>query len=99
MTEERNFAVENSIRSTTSDMIPYLPKFKSKRKKKKPPVPTPNQVPSLQNWSGELNYHVEFNRAEDRARTTPWIVRKVGNYKKLGLLIGCFSCLVFLETR
>jgi len=31
-----------------------------------------NGVPSLENWSGELNYHVEFNRAQDRTKATSW---------------------------
>jgi len=30
-------------------------------------------IPSLENWSGNLNYHVEFNRAQDRTKATPWI--------------------------
>lgn len=30
-------------------------------------------VPPLENWSGNLNYHVEFNRAQDRTKATPWI--------------------------
>ena len=31
-------------------------------------------IPSIENWSGNLNYLVDFNRAQDRTKATPWIV-------------------------
>merc|ERR1712071_648022 len=30
-------------------------------------------IPSIENWSGNLNYLVDFNRAQDRTKATPWI--------------------------
>ena len=43
-------------------MVPiHLPVRKSRTRKR--PVPAPNE-PSLQGLSGEMNYHVEFNRAQ-----------------------------------
>ena len=33
-----------------------------------------NGIPSMENWAGEFNFQVEFNRAQDQTKATPWIV-------------------------
>lgn len=33
-----------------------------------------NEVPALETWPGPLNFNVEFSKAQDRTKATPWIV-------------------------
>lgn len=31
-------------------------------------------VPAMDNWAGEFNYTVEFSKAQDKTKATPWVV-------------------------
>ena len=40
-------------------------------------TPTPSSlqgVPPMENWPGEYAYNVEFSRAQDKTKATPWVV-------------------------
>ncbi len=36
-----------------------------------------NEVPAMEMWAGRLNFSVEFSKAQDRTKATPWIVSLV----------------------
>lgn len=38
------------------------------------PFKTLDDIPAMDVWSGHLNFGVEFSKAQDRTKATPWIV-------------------------
>lgn len=41
-----------------------------------------NEVPATDNWIGDFNFTVEFNKAQDKTKATPWIVSAFYNASK-----------------
>ena len=39
-----------------------------------PSFAIPNGVPAIELWPGDLNFTVEFSKAQDKTKATPWIV-------------------------
>jgi hypothetical protein len=42
-----------------------------------PPFAIPNGVPAIELWPGDLNFTVEFSKAQDKTKATPWIVNQL----------------------